>query len=607
MSFARAIKIFLSRHYRTSLLISWTILVIALLNWELLQIHEDPITKRAMIMPHLLLWLLGSLAIIISAAIFQRYKSTISQNEEKFRILSEFAYNFEYWITESSKLVFISPSCERLTGYSSSMFMDNPKLLLEIIHPDDLKKFQKHIDKIDAPAHNCTDFRIIKKDGEIRWFTHTCLPIYINGQCLGRRCSSMDVTEHKKLEARLSKTEHLEYLGQFAGGIAHDFNNVLSSISTFSHLLGDELAENKAASDYIKYINIAAKLGKNLTSNLLSFGKKQIVTPRKTYLYEIIANISDILRSLVNEENKLIIEPAPNDLEILADKHQIEQILINLCANARDAMPGSGTINISTKALTLDTPRQGCIDEIPAGRFMLLSVSDTGQGISPENLPKVCEPFFTTKGPSKGTGLGLSIIHTIIKQHHAFFDIKSTVNKGTVFYIYFPTKGQTWTPEPGEKSRPVIGPSPPETQEPAPAPPAASTSEPDGQKSLLAKTILLADDDEMIRRALSIPLESMGIQVLPAEDGKKAISIFIDQKSKIDLAVLDVVLPFHNGPEIYKVIHRNCPEMPVIFISGYSENIIPAKILEQKNVHFMSKPLDIQMFTQIIDKLTTTA
>ena len=564
------------------------------------------IAKRTILMTHLLLWFLGSLAIIKFSAAFQKYQTTITQNEEKFRIVSEFAYNFEYWIKENNELAFISPSCERLTGYSRNMFMDNPKLLLEIIHPDDTQKYRHHIDKIDAAEHNGTDFRIIKKDGEIRWFTHTCSPIYINGQFLGRRGSSMDITEHKKLEARLSRTQRLEYLGQFAGGIAHDFNNVLASICTFSHILGEELADNKTAADYIKYINIAAKLGKNLTSNLLSFGKKQIVSPQKTNLQDIVTNISDILKSLVNEEIKLTIALSPNDLAISADKHQIEQILINLCTNARDAMPRGGTISISTKDVELDAPKHGNIEEIPAGRFMLLSISDTGQGIAPENITKICEPFFTTKGPSKGTGLGLAIIHTIIKQHQAFLDVESVITKGTTFRIYFPVIGPAPAAKPGPEPLPAISGSQPDRPEPAQITPTASPTEPHDQKEPAGKTILLADDDDLVRKSLSIPLERMGFKVLPAENGKKAISIFIDQKHDIDLAVLDVVLPLRNGKDIYNVIHKNNPEIPVIFISGYTDNIILEEILEQKNVQLMSKPLDIKMFIQTIVKLTTT-
>ncbi len=564
------------------------------------------ISKNTTLLTHVLLWLLGCFAIIKFSAAFQKYQETILENEEKFRIVSEFAYNFEYWITEHNQLAFISPSCERLTGYSRDMFMKNPKLLLEIVHPNDTELYRGHLSKIDDPEHNGTDFRIIKKDGEVRWFTHTCSPIYINGQFLGRRGSSIDITEHKRLEERLNRTRRLEDLGQFAGGIAHDFNNVLASIGTFSHLLQEELAGNKTAADYIKYIHIASKLGKNLTSNLLSFGKKQIVTLSETSLNDIITNISDILRSLVNEDIKMTIDLADNEQLIAADKHQIEQILINLCTNARDAMPTGGNINISARPVELKDPIQGCIDKVPAGHFMVLSISDTGQGISPENISKICEPFFTTKGPSKGTGLGLSIIHTIIKQHNAIINVESKIDEGTTFSIYFPVKEiaakvvkePPQTASPDEQSLPV---SPAAVQQQSYAP------EIKPQENTAQHTILLADDDDLIRHSLAISLERSGYKVLVAENGKKALGLFIDQRDNIDLAVLDVIMPIRNGKEVYNVIYKNSPSLPVIFISGYTDNIISDEILAREKVSLMTKPLEIKTFLAKVSDLTSNA
>jgi len=569
------------------------------------------VTRRTTLLTHIFLWMLGCLAIIKFSAAFQKYQATILENEEKFRIVSEFAYNFEYWITENNELAFISPSCERLTGYSREMFMDNPKLLLEMIHPDDTEKYRGHLHKINDPEHNGTEFRIIKKDGEVRWFTHTCSPIYISNQFLGRRGSSIDITEHKKLEERLNRTRRLEDLGQFAGGIAHDFNNVLASISTFSHLLADEVKGNKTAGDYVKYINIASKLGKNLTSNLLSFGKKQMVSLNETSLASIVSNISDILKSLVNEDVKMVIDITEDDYNISADKHQIEQILINLCTNARDAMPNGGTINISTRFLELQTPRHACLEDIPKGRFMVLAISDTGQGITSENISKICEPFFTTKGPSKGTGLGLSIIHTIIKQHHAVLDVKSVIDQGTTFSIYFPANapatGLTKPKNPaiGQRSY-AIDAAPIEYEESTPHKTVAKKST-TTKDQFSQRTILLADDDDTVLQSLLIPLEHSGYKVLAANSGRKAISMFIDQKDNIDLAILDVVMPIRNGRDVYDVIYKNVPAMPIIFVSGYTDNIISEEILARQEVTLMAKPLDMEIFLQTISELAQRA
>ncbi|VAW40626.1 hypothetical protein MNBD_DELTA03-938, partial [hydrothermal vent metagenome] len=568
--------------------------------------------RHTILLTHLLLWLLGGLAIIKFSAAFQRYQATITESEKKFRIVSEFAYNFEYWIKDNNQLAFISPSCERLTGYSRLEFMNNPKLLLDIIHPDDKEMYRRHLHKIDDPEHNGTDFRVITRDGQVRWFTHTCSPIYINGQFLGRRGSSIDITEHKKLEERLGHTKRLEYLGRFAGGIAHDFNNVLTSISTFSHLLAQESHGNKTVSDYIKYINIATKLGKNLTANLLSFGKRQEVTLCAASLNNIISGIADILRSLVNEEIDLQIKPAVDDLPIAADKHQLEQVLINLCTNARDAMPNGGTIKIATQAVEVESPINGNIDEIPAGCYMKLSLADNGEGINPADLSRICEPFFTTKNSSKGTGLGLAIIHDIIKRHGAFLNVQSVVGEGTTFTAYFPVK---------HNSAPLTPPQ----ETPAPASPPIDTTRTDDKtcspvnagtgikENIPARpasrgTILLSDDEEMVRNSLTIQLQQAGFNVLGAANGKKAISLFIDHKDEINLAILDLLQPLRNGREIYEVIYKNQHHLPVIFISGNgggADNHLSPEILARPKVHFMAKPLVIEDFMTLVEDLTS--
>lgn len=558
-------------------------------------------TKRTIFLTHMLLWLLGCLAIIKFSAAFKKYRTTIMESEEKFRIVSEFAYNFEYWINQKNNLTFISPSCERLTGYSRQEFMDNPKLLLDIIHPGDIDHYRNHLTVIDAPEHEGTDFRIKRKDGEIRWFTHTCSPIYINGEFLGRRGSSIDVTEHKNLEDRLLRAKQLECLGQFAGGIAHDFNNVLSSINTFTHLLNDELkGSSKTAADYVKYIKIAAKLGKNLTSNLLSFGKKQIVKPQRTNLKTIIGNIADILKNLVDEEINYVFKLSDVDLEISADPHQIEQILINLCTNSRDAMKDGGKITIATEIKEITETYKGILEEVPAGKYMVLSVSDTGKGIAPEHVTKICEPFFTTKSSSKGTGLGLSIIHTIIKQHNAFLDMESTLDEGTCFSIYIPGG------KPAKSSIPLT----PASEKTKSVPEKITKKGPKvilkAGSSIGQKTILLADDDELVRKSLSIPLEKTGYNVILAEDGKKAISTFLDKQESIDLIILDVVLPHRNGKEVYDIIRKNNSSIDVIFISGYTDNIITESLLQNEHVHFFTKPIEIETFLEKIHSLTDT-
>lgn len=558
-------------------------------------------SERTTIVTHLLLWLLGCIAIAKFSNAFKKYRATIIDSEKKFRIVSEFAYNFEYWLGQDNSLVFISPSCLSLTGYSREEFISDPHLLETMIHPDDRSAYLAQINAENAREVTSTPSRIIKKDGEVRWFTHTVTSIYVDGEYLGRRGSSIDVTEQKKLEERLLHSKQLECLGQFAGGIAHDFNNVLGSINTFAHLLHEDVKDsNKTALDYIKYIKIATKLGKNLTSNLLSFGKNQIVETQKTSLKKIIAHLSDILKSLVDESFTYVFNLTADDCEIAADPHQLEQILINLCTNARDAMQDGGIITITTQSLTLDRDLAGNLETIPADHYMVLSVSDNGHGIKQENIKKICEPFFTTKSSSKGTGLGLSIIFNIVKQHRAFMNVESVVHQGTTFSIYIKTNGRLFSFAGAEdliqNDSPAL--APPQTPETSPQEFIAEVKTPDRKK-----TILLADDDELIRKALQIHLERQGYNVLLADNGKTAIRLFLDQQDIIALTILDVIMPMRNGREVYDIIRKNNPQTPVIFASGNTSHILSDEMIQNEGLHFLQKPINFDALMTLIDSL----
>ncbi len=388
---------------------------------------------------HLFLWLIGAGAIVLFSGGLRRYQGAIEESERKFRIVSEFAYDFEFWIKEDGEFVFMSPSCERITGYSQSEFMEKPDLLNTIIHPDDRDACHNHIVDFRTSLHEEMEFRIIARDGQVRWLSHFCGPIYVNGEFLGRRSSNRDITERKKLEDTLLQARKMESLGQFAGGIAHDFNNVLTAIGGFAHLLSD-VPENKDkdSAECIEQISLAVKFGKNLTSNLLTFGRKQIINPVNVELSQIINTISDMLKTLIPEEIALKISLAEDESPIFADPYQIGQIIINLCTNAKDAMPLGGELHIKTDLLLLREKYTGKYATVTPGTYMMLSVRDTGTGMDEKTMDHIFEPFFSTKHSGKGTGLGLTIVHSIVQQHNGFIDIESEVNKGTTFKIFFP-------------------------------------------------------------------------------------------------------------------------------------------------------------------------
>jgi PAS domain S-box-containing protein len=534
-------------------------------------------TAGIVVLTHLFLWLIGAGTIILFSRGLQRYQGTIEENERKFRIVSEFAYDFDFWVKENGEFVFMSPSCERITGYSRSEFMEKPDLLNTIIHRDDRDAYKNHITHFRAPFCREMEFRIVARDGQERWLSHCCGPIYVNGEFLGRRASNRDVTEKKKLEGKLLHSRKMESLGHFAGGVAHDFNNVLTAIGGFTHLLGEGLGDrDEGSTECLEQISFAVKFGKNLTSNLLTFGRKQIINPTNVDLSRIIGNVSDILKALITEEINLRIDLAEDEIPIFADPYQIGQLIINLCTNAKDAMPEGGELRIKTDLLLLDKGYAGRYATITPGTYMVLSMHDTGTGIDHETIGHVYEPFFSTKQNGKGTGLGLTIVYSIVRQHNGFIDVESEVNKGTTFKIFFPAsseRDQEISVALESRQKPVTP----------------------GKGSLL-----VAEDDELVRKFLHRLLTRRGYTVFLAQDGEEAISIYRDNRNSIDMLVLDVILPRRNGREVYRYIRADRPDMRALFISGHTDDIITAAGIFDEDLQFLSKPLDAETFLKTV-------
>ncbi|EKD38304.1 MAG: hypothetical protein ACD_75C00780G0002 [uncultured bacterium] len=536
-------------------------------------------TRSIIMITHLALWVLGTAVIVFFFIGLNKYEKVIVESEDKFRIVSEFAYNFECWINGDGEISFISPSCERITGYSRADFYENPQILQEMVHLDDRMKFRSHLSSFEDPAHEEIEYRITTKSGEIKWMSHTCTPIYDKGVFRGRRGSTRDITDKKRLEDQLVKAQKMECLGHFSGGVAHDFNNVLSSITTFTHLLQDEIDESeKDLQDYLDHIIIAAKLGKNLTSNLLAFGRKQIARPKAIKLNEVITDIAKIVKALMPQDIRNTTRLCDRELPVYADPHQIGQIIINLCTNARDAMPDGGELIIASSLVNFKEAHSGIFGNIPPGNYMELKVSDSGFGISKDQLAHIFEPFYTTKDSCKGTGLGLSIIFNIILENKAHIDVESVLKQGSSFKVYFPALIQEDV----------------KTE---------SSTQPALKPRSAAATILLVDDDELLRKSLNILLDQKGYNVMIAVDGDDAVEKYLANKGKIDLIVLDVKLPKKNGKEVYNIIKQDNQNVKILFISGYTDDIITQQCVKNEGLDFLSKPLDIEIFAAKVQKM----
>lgn len=390
--------------------------------------------------------------------------------------------------------------------------------------------------------------------------------------------------ERKHLEEQLRQSQKMEAVGRLAGGIAHDFNNLLTGILGYSEIAQFQTDNNNPAQESLKEIQKAAKRATNLTAQLLAFSRKQVLEPKIVSLNNIIASMISMLRPLIGEDIELLIRPHAQYDWIKADPGQIEQVIMNLAINARDAMPKGGLLSISTSNLNLEKNSLRLHEEIIPGEYIQLSIRDTGTGMSPEIQSQVFEPFFTTKGKGKGTGLGLSTVYGIVKQSGGYIDLNSEIENGTEFSLYFPRTSEKPSPK----------------QESSELPTPTSGSE----------TILLVEDEEMIRNLITDYLEKSGYTVFQASSGKEALTLFTEHKDHIHLIVTDVIMPEMSGSELIDQIQTFAPHTKVLFISGYTGDRLVRHGVIEKGINFMAKPFTPLKFLQkirtILDTETTT-
>ncbi|MCG2723061.1 MAG: PAS domain S-box protein [Thermodesulfovibrionales bacterium] len=374
---------------------------------------------------------------------------------------------------------------------------------------------------------------------------------------------NVDITERKKLEEQLLQAQKMEAVGQLAGGIAHDFNNILTVIIGFGTLLKAEISRDDPLRTNVTQILHASERAASLTQALLAFSRKQIINPKIVNLNEIIAALKKLLSRIIGEDIELATFLADEALMVMADSTHMEQVLMNLTTNARDAMPDGGSLTIRTELMQFDHEYIKAHGYGIPGPYALISVEDTGQGMDVETREKIFEPFFTTKEMGKGTGLGLAMVYGIIKQHDGYINVYSEPGKGTTFKIYLPLiKSGVEEEKPADLSVAERG----------------------------TETVLVAEDDVQVRDLTKCVLEGSGYQVLDAEDGEDAMRIFKENKDRIQLLILDVVMPKKNGKEVYDEIKKIRPDMKAIFTSGYNAELIHKKGILEKGFGFIVKP-----------------
>mgnify|MGYP001576690712 CR=1 FL=1 len=391
-----------------------------------------------------------------------------------------------------------------------------------------------------------------------------------------------DITEHRKLEAQLQQSQKIEAVGTLAGGIAHDFNNILTAIIGYGHILKMKLEQKSPLMGYTDQILASAERAAHLTQSLLAFSRKQVINPKPVNLNEITASVEKILLRIIGEDIELkTILSGIRDLRVMADAGQLEQVLMNLAANARDAMPEGGTLTIETSTAELDINFLKIHEYGKPGMYAMITVTDTGHGMDENTRQRIFEPFFTTKEVGKGTGLGLSMVYGIIKQHSGYINCYSEQGKGTTFRIYLPL-----------------------IKEEAKEAKAAA----EGYTALTGgtETIILAEDEEEVRKLMKLALEDAGYKVIEAVDGKEAIEKFRENKDSIDLLLLDVIMPKINGKGVYEEAKKIKPDVKALFSSGYPADFIHKKGILEEGLNFISKPASphelLKRIREAIDK-----
>jgi PAS domain S-box-containing protein len=386
-----------------------------------------------------------------------------------------------------------------------------------------------------------------------------------DGAFAGMLSSGEDITERKSLELQLRHSQKMEAIGQLASGVAHDFNNILTVIFGYCSLMKKQIGEDNPLHLHINQMLAAAEWATSLTRSLLVFSRKEPITPQKVNLNYIITNLGKFIRRIIGEDILLIIDLNEEPLEVNVDTGQIEQVMMNLSINARDAMEKGGTLIITTSFLELGFTFVKAHGYGTPGKYALITVSDTGKGMDEKTRRRIFEPFFTTKEEGKGTGLGLSIVYGIVKQHSGFINVYSEQGKGTTFRIYLPLiKRKTAADE----DVPVL-------------PPPKRGSE----------TILVAEDDVSVRKLIYTLLSDFGYVVILAEDGQDAVDKFAANSERIKLVIMDVIMPRKSGKDAHDEIRRLNPSTKVLYISGYTAEIIEVRGDIEAGTELITKPV----------------
>ncbi|MFP5212352.1 MAG: PAS domain S-box protein, partial [Acidobacteriota bacterium] len=548
--------------------------------------RKDGSVYHAEVTSNAAVWEGQKLILCVCRDISERLKAeeALRESERRYRMVADYNYDWEYWAGTDGRMIYVSPSCERITGYSAEEFIHDPDLVLSIIHPEDRERVFPHL----AQSNDCgsfevcqDDFRIVTKGGEVRWISHTCQPVGSEDKtCLGRRASNRDITdrvktmeEKAKVEAQLRQAQKLEAIGTLAGGIAHDFNNILSPIIGYTEMALYDIPPSSHSRHDLTQVLAAANRAKELVKQILSFsrlGEDQLMSPVD-------------LSVIVKEAMKLLRASLPSSIEIrqniqkitaVANPTQIHQVLMNLCTNAAQAMEEKGILDVSLTGLSLSAQELSMLTlhTLAPGSFARLRVSDTGHGMSTATLLRIFDPYFTTKAVGKGTGLGLAVVHGIVQRHGGEIRVWSELGQGTTFDVYLPLAEQSLQPDSDASLSPLQG----------------------------TERILFVDDEPMIAEIGARMLKRLGYRVTAMSDPEEALSLFTADPQGFDLIVTDYTMPQLTGTELAVEMMKIRPDISVILCTGYSERVTPEMALQMGIRGFVMKPVERNVLARLV-------
>ena len=520
--------------------------------------------------------IVGAIESIRDISNLKHTEKVLRESEEKFRLLVENSNDIIYTLTTDGVFSFVSPAWVTLLGYPASEAVGKPFHLF--VHPDDVAGCQAFLEKTitTGQRQEGAEYRVRHMDGSWRWHTSNGVPIKDeSGAVVGFEGIARDVTEHKqaeeereKLKAQLLQSQKMEAVGRLAGGVAHDFNNMLGIILGHAELALGSIDPHDPLHADLEEIQNAGKRSADLTRQLLAFARKQTVAPKVLDLNKTVEGMLKMLRRLIGEDIDLAWAPGDDLRRIKIDPSQIDQILANLCVNARDAIADIGKITIETVNVVFDEDYCADYADYTPGEYIMLAVSDTGCGMDKKTLSNLFEPFFTTKAMGKGTGLGLSTVYGIVKQNNGFINVYSEPGEGTTFKVYLPSH---------EGKTAHIA--------------AESTVE---AVNIGSETILLVEDEPAILKLGKKILERIGYTVLAAGTPGEAIRLAHEHAGRIDLLMTDVVMPEMNGRDLAKHLLSIYPNLSRLFMSGYTSNVIAHHGVLDEGVHFIQKPFSLK-------------